>query len=461
MLLGCLLGSLSLSGVLHAQQSPPHRVYLPNIADEDWRFLADESLRTDFWDPVKYIQLGKQDWSIGFSGEVRLRQQGFRIRETSVDSEIRDSYLLQRYLLGLDLRMGKRFRFYGEIQSGIISGKVDSPRQTDKDLLDIHQGFLQYRSPEASDRSLQIRVGRQELNIGSSRLIAAAQGLNVKRSFDGAAVSYDVGIWNAQAGVARLVKLEPGVVDDPPDPGQNFWAASLARRGFPFQNSIVGVYYLGVDRKLSQYVQGQGPEQRHTVGMRFAGTRDRLDFSYDLIFQWGRFQALEVRSWALATDTGYRLGDGRVRPRVGLSANYAAGDRDPADGKLQSFNPLFPGSTYSGLVGLFGPTNLADLTPSLRIPVLANLLLAAESPFYWRTSGSDGIYSIDLRVLLDGQHTKASYVGTNPGIVVSWQPFQHVNVSGVVTRFVPGAFLTRTFVENGFSFYSAAVTYRF
>lgn len=323
-------------------------------------------------------------------------------------------------------------------------------------------GFIEYRSPEKNDRSLQIRAGRQELSIGSSRLIAATQGLNVKRSFDGASISYGVRNWDAQGVVARLVKLNPGTLDDPADSAQDFWGAALVRRAFPFKTSAVGAYYLGLDRRLSEYVQGFGHERRHTIGMKIAGARDRLDFSYDIIFQWGRFQALGIRSWALATDTGYRLGSRPPwRPRLGLSANYCAGDRDPADNSLQSFNPLFPGNSYSGLVGLLGPTNLTDLTPSFRIPIRANLLIALESPFYFRASANDGVYSIDLRLLISGQQTKERYLGTNPGVVLSWQPLRHVNVTGAVTRFLSGPFLTGTFVESGFGFYSVAFTYRF
>jgi len=457
----CLLANLGLSGVLYSQQQPQLRIFLPNIANEDWRFLADTDLRNDFWDPVKYIPLGREDWSIGFSGEIRIRPEGFRVRGTSGNSDIRDNYLLQRYLFGVDLRMGKRFRFFAEIQSGLISGKLNSPRPTDKDLLSFHQGFFEYKSPKEKDRSFRLRLGRQELSIGSSRLIAAAQGLNVKRSFDGVSFSYAVRNWVAQLGLARLVKLNPGVFDDPPDSAQEFWGVALSRRSFPLKSSAAGVYYLGIDRRLSEYTQGLGPERRHTIGVKLKGARNRWDFSYDFIFQWGRFQTAGIRSWALATDTGYRLGSGRWQPRLGLSVNTSTGDRDPADNHLESFNPLFPGNSYSGLVGLFGPTNLTDLTPSFRLPIRPNLFFAVESPFYFRRSVNDGIYSIDLRLLLDGTHSAEKYVGANPGVVVIWQATHHINLTGAITRFFSGGFLAGTFVENGFGFYSAAFTYRF
>jgi hypothetical protein len=44
---------------------------------------------------------------------------------------------------------------------------------------------------------------------------------------------------------------------------------------------------------------------------------------------------------------------------------------------------------------------------------------------------------------------------------VAWQATRHVNFTGAITRFLPGKFLSDTFVKNGFGFYSIAGTYRF
>jgi len=45
-----------------AQDAPPGRPrYLPDAADQDWSFLKNAP-KTDIWDPVKYIRLGREDW---------------------------------------------------------------------------------------------------------------------------------------------------------------------------------------------------------------------------------------------------------------------------------------------------------------------------------------------------------------------------------------------------------------
>jgi hypothetical protein len=122
---------------------------------------------------------------------------------------------------------------------------------------------------------------------------------------------------------------------------------------------------------------------------------------------------------------------------------------------------LFPGNAYSGAVGLLGPTNLTDFTPSLTLSPRRSLILGVEAPTYWRTSTGDGIYATDLRVLFRPDAGTGKYVGTNPGIVVVWQATSHLQFQGAITRFLPGGFLDRTFVADGFGFYSFTTRYRF
>ena len=228
-----LLVSMALLGSMDPiclGQTPAFRIYLPNLAEEDWSFLKDRSKSVDFWDPVKYISLGAEDRFLTLAGEIRFRPEGFRIRGTGDIPTTRDGYLLQRYLLGADFHLNRRFRFYTEIQSGLINGRLNSPRPTDKNSLDLHQTFFEWKEKLREDREFILRAGRQELTIGSSRLISASPGLNVKRSFDGVVLAFKGKTWHVDAGFARLVALSQGVFDDLPDHEQTFWGIALARR---------------------------------------------------------------------------------------------------------------------------------------------------------------------------------------------------------------------------------------
>jgi hypothetical protein len=84
-----------------------------------------------------------------------------------------------------------------------------------------------------------------------------------------------------------------------------------------------------------------------------------------------------------------------------------------------------------------------------------------EAPSYWRTSTGDGIYSTNLRLLIPPEAGTGKYIGTNPGVVAVWQVTPHLQLQGAITRFFSGTFLDRTFVADGFGFYSFTTRYRF
>jgi hypothetical protein len=357
--------------------------------------------------------------------------------------------------------LSRRFRVFTEIQSGLINGKLNSPRPTDKNSLDLHQVFFEWQAKPHGDREFTLRVGRQELVIGSSRLISASPGLNVKRSFDGALFALKADGWRVDAGLARLVRLSRGVFDDFPDHEQTFWGIAATRKSPRFKQGQLGFYYLGLDRARTVYAQGIGREQRHTLGAKWSGSGSRLDLNYDAIFQWGSFSGNPVRAWAFSTETGYRISQTHWKPRLSVRADIASGDKNGTDPRLQAFNPLFPGNSYAGAIGLFGPTNLTDLTPALRLLPHQRVVLILECPSYWRTSLGDGIYATDLRLLIPPGAGQGSYVGSNPGIAPIWQVTRHITLQGAITRFLSGGFLKGTFVANGFTFYSFSFVYRF
>ncbi len=435
------------------------RRYLPNPADEDWSFLA-AAPDVDPWDRVKYIRLRREGWFMTVSGEVRYRPEGLRIRPSETRPSTVDNYLLQRYLVGSDLHFGPRARVFVELQSGVINGALRSPRPTDRNRIDLHQALFTWQQPLGNSR-VTLDIGRQELSVGSTRLISASPGLNVKRSFDGIESHYRAASWTIAGAAARLVSVEGGSFDDESSRHEPFWGVAASRRSPRFQRGELGGYYLGIDRPESTYYQGVGHERRHTIGMKWTGNGTRSDLNYDALFQWGTFAEASIRAWAFATETGFRPTLSGWRPRLSVRADVASGDRDAAEPHLSAFNPLFPGNSYSGAVGLLGPTNITDFTPALTLVPRQGLTLGFEAPSYWRTSTGDGVYATDQRLLVPPTAGTARYVGTNPGVLAVWQATRHLQVQGVITRFLSGAFLERTFVGPGFGFYSASGVYRF
>jgi hypothetical protein len=54
---------------------------------------------------------------------------------------------MQRYLMHMDLHLGERFRFFGELTSSLEDGRNGGPRSgIDIEKLYVHQGFVDLKS---------------------------------------------------------------------------------------------------------------------------------------------------------------------------------------------------------------------------------------------------------------------------------------------------------------------------
>lgn len=86
---------------------------------------------------------------------------------------------------------------------------------------------------------------------------------------------------------------------------------------------------------------------------------------------------------------------GSTRPgvRASVCRRTPSGDRDPGDGTVQTFNPLFPSGSYFSLAAYTGFTNLIHLKPSLTVRPTARLTALAGVGFLWRETTADAIYT--------------------------------------------------------------------
>jgi hypothetical protein len=93
---------------------------------------------------------------------------------------------MQRYLAHMDLHLGERFRFFGELASSIENGGSGGPRPgLDDEKLYVHQGFFDVGLLRSGSDNLTLRAGRQEIALGSENLVSTRDGRNIRNSFDG------------------------------------------------------------------------------------------------------------------------------------------------------------------------------------------------------------------------------------------------------------------------------------
>ena len=110
-----------------------------------------------------------------------------------------NTFFLERYMLHTDWHMGKHFRAFVQLKSGLESFRQGGPAAIDEKKLDLRDGF--FRSRQADKKNwVVLRVGRQELNYGSGRLVSVREGPNVTvRVSTDVKIRSRVGPWHVDA----------------------------------------------------------------------------------------------------------------------------------------------------------------------------------------------------------------------------------------------------------------------
>src|SRR5262245_3183869 len=445
-----------------AMESAGRPAYLQLRYNEDWSFFRDESKRGDPLDRIKYIPLGREGWYVTVGGEVRLYYESFRNETWGSEPVDNNGFWLQRLMLHADWHFGERVRVFSQLKSGEIEGRVGGPRPPDKDNLDVHQLFVDYHFSTEKLRSLTLRVGRQELSFGSSRLIGFREGPNIRLSFDGVRLLVQYKLWTLDAFAVMPVEVDPGFFDDGPIHGQNLWGVYAVR---PLQvigeNDKVDVYYFGLDKKRARFNQGSAREVRHTVGARIWNTRTPLDYNYEFAYQFGTFGKGRINAWTAASDTGYTFEGARLRPRLGLKADVTSGDKDPNNPDLQTFNALFPKGAYFGELSPVGPYNHMDLHPAINLKIHKQVELLTEWVWYWRTSTRDGVYGVPGNLERTGNTSRERFVGQSLYAGLHVDLDRHTTFDAVFARFLVGAFLRGVPPARDTTYFSAWLTYKF
>lgn len=430
--------------------------------EENYAYLRDRNCRRDLWDPIKYVELepsGETYLSLG--GYIRERYEYFSNDNWGKGPQTDNGYSLQRYMFHADLHLGERFRLFGDVKSGLENGRNGGPRPPDEDKLDIEQAFLEVQLAGWSNGSLALRAGRQEISLGSSRLVSIRESPNVRQTFDGFRLIIRSGKWHTDIFATKPAETDVGFFDDSPDHRRSFWGVYATRPFNVLPNGNIDLYYLGLDRKQATFDQGSGREQRHSIGARLWGSPKPWDYNFESLFQWGRFGSGNIRAWTVSSDTGYTFLSWQFKPRLGLKADVASGDGNPNDRSLGTFNALFPKGAYFSEADLIGPANFMDLHPSVALALTKRLSLTTEVDTFWRESLNDGIYGIAGNLVRTGRLSRARYIGTQASAKVEFQADRHTSFLLEYLHFFPGPFLQQTPPARNVNFVTAWVAYKF
>jgi alginate export protein len=436
---------------------------------EDWSFLRDPAKRVDPYDRLKFIPLndsGTIYLTLGL--ENRTEFQYLNNNDWGAGPQDHNGYVLERLMPDLDVRLGDHARVFITLAFDEIGGKNAVPRPgIDKDAADGHEGFVEFGGNLHDPHpGWDVIIGRQEIVLGTGRLLDDNEGVNVRSAFDGVRIGYDKPEGRIDLIAVKPVEINPGAWDDIPNPKITLWGlyASNVRWSPRF---MTDVYFLDYDAKSATYGNESAREQRRMVGARYfnrlPGEPPRAGFDYNVEtgFQWGTFGNRQIRAWGAGGNLGWTL-PGPVWPvRFGFQADAISGDNGQL-GTLGTFNAFFPRGAYFGpKFALIGPANLLSVQPQFVFHPLPNVTGTFEWIWFWRESTNDALYSFENVPIRPANLSSARFVGSQPNLEIRWAISEHFLAALNVAGFVTGEFLKQSPPSNAIAFFNLGLTYRF
>ncbi|OOQ58401.1 alginate export family protein [Mucilaginibacter pedocola] len=422
--------------------------------DEDYSNLKDSS--KTLYNLLKYLPLSADGSTyISFGGEVRQEFDRAHNEDWGARNPGTDHFSLQRYNLHAGLHAGSRFRIFAQLRSGLEYGRKTGPRPIDEDQLNIQNLFAAIIPWKTAGKSLALRLGRQELQYGSGRLIDVREGPNLRQYFDGAKIAYASPGFKIDAFVMANANVKTGAFDNPLNHKAGLWGAYSTYAAAKMINA--DLYYLGINRPQAVFDEGAAKELRHTLGTRLWASTNSWLYNFEIGYQFGTFGRGKIRAWGGSSELGYRINNLYGTPVMKLRADLISGDDTKGDGKLGTFNAMYPNGGYFGMNPQAGPANLWSLHPNIIWYPLKHVKLSMETVFYWRRSLQDGIYRPDGSLNLSSSGSSERYIGTSYISTVAWTINRFLNLNVGVQYFETGKFINDVIPNHDDGFFLSSV----
>jgi hypothetical protein len=424
---------------------PPRPAFQVVRFNENWGVLRQGVAPAGF-DKLKYLQLstGGSSW-LSLGGQLRARSEAvsdFML----VDSPLNDdSFELVRLLLHADVHAGPYLRAFIEGKHAMAFDRAlpGGRRPLDHDELELQNAFLEVTCCGAGPVGVTARVGRQELLLGSQRLVSPLDWTNTRRTFEGFRLTARVKSVALDGFLSRPVVVDTLEFNER-DPATTFWGVAL-RPAAPAATFAWELYGLGLAYDGPAPLWGYtGTHDRFTLGARLTGALGSPLTRFDLEGGWqtGSLGASDVGAWFAASDLTRSFPNAPLKPTATVGFDYASGDADRADDVVGTFHQLYPlGHAYAGYMDLLGRQNLIEARGVLTAAPIAALALRASVHRFLRAELGDGAYNVAGGVLRPALGTERA-IGTELDLTSGWQLNRHTRIELGYGHFWPGAFLT-------------------
>jgi hypothetical protein len=398
-----------------------------------------------------------------FDAEYQGRfEWGFSGKQFTPTSQ--DTYYVNRIRFGVAIRPTAWLKFYGRAQD--VRAFEKRPPQTSGfyDMLDVREAYMEVGDTE--NGSVALRIGRQIFYWGEGRLVADSRWSLPGRSFDAARVTLRHNGYRLDGFAASVVQI-----------------TSLYSTGFSswhFGNNVYGLYG-GIEKLVPKAViepyifwragtptvadtEGLNHRNFRTYGFRWNGKLpEGLDYATEIAVQRGNVATSDLEAWAGHWVLGHTWTH-TWQPRFFAEYNYASGDNNPKDNKVQTFDVMYPSSHLKwGETDQVGWRNIHDVRGGIEIVPGKRWTASANYHAYWLANTHDALYAANGSVVIPrvAAGTAGRWVGQEADVQGSHKFASGFEVGAGVGHIFPGTFIERASPGHSYTYPYVMTTYTF
>ncbi len=189
----------------------------------------------------------------------------------------------------------------------------------------------------------------------------------------------------------------------------------------------------------------KGDRKDFTLGARGKGKAGSFDYTGEIVYQFGDQAGDSIGAWALALTAGFTF-DHDWKPRIGLEYAFASGDKDPTDGKVGTFQALYPfGHYYHGHIDFVGWRNIHDVMVAARVQPAKSWTIHLDTHFFWLAQERDSWYGASGASIRKGATGASRTLGWEIDFYSKWKLVEdRLDFWAGYSRFFAGKFVDDT-----------------
>ena len=328
---------------------------------------------------------------VDVGGQYRLREHSehnirndptvpFRLGLTGND----DNFLLHRTRLYVNSEIGERVRFYGEMLDVRSELEDVLPRAIEENRTDIQNLFLDVAVLDNDCGKLIARAGRQEVALGSQRLVSPLDWANTRRTFEGGRLMWQGEKWDVDGLFVRPMFRYFDRLD-PPDQKRDLYGIYTTYKGMT--RDKIDFYWLAIDHS-------DVGNHFDTLASRYYGNLDAWLYELEGGVQVGQNIDNSDHSAGFFTlGLGRKFEKAWAKPTLWSYYDWASGDNTVNNG-FHHYEPLV--HRYLGYMDIYGRRNIETVNLLLTMQPHEKLTLLAWYYYFWLQDINDVPYNVDM-----------------------------------------------------------------